>query len=392
MPLQVIERGPGSENLGSAFGKGLGSGLAALGEMKLQDLMAQKQFQRQQQQAAQLRQQESQALQQLGLPEALASSVSALPEKLKGNILSNLGSLVVNIEGVEPGTNIFQSPEQKAEARKAQESAAKTELSKARTGQIARQSENDRLFKQYNEQQAKLKNELTQAKTDTEKQKKQNLIDQLENKKNVLGTQNLAQEEKAERLRQSKQKSIDAKLKPYNTLLEKNYRSAENVANKAAAIIDLIENGNVLNNISNKYSAWYNSNTDTQLFEGYADDIANALTEMSAGSQGIQRVKFNRERKPTVYLTKEAQLGRANEVLKEANKVVLEEDLRNYFVNQNNGENPNDLKEKIRDAAKKVGETPLKSKTDQEGQIFRDKKTGATWIVNGPLLRFNGFM
>lgn len=397
-----------ASSLSNALGSGLQSGISSLAQLKLEDLMAQKQFARQQQQANTQRQQLSQAFQQLGLPEELATTLPYLPQDLQKNVLSNFGSIGgLNIPGVQEGHNIFQSPEQKlkqqqfglqqqAEARKAEESLAKTELSKAKASQIKQQAENDKLFKQYNEQQAKLRNELTQAKTETEKQRKQNLINQLEDKKNILSTKNAdavaKQEERSERQRLAQQKAIDTKLKPYRTNLDKRFIASESILSKANEMLQLLNNGDVNSGVLGRYQPLFLSNDASNRFSGLADDIANELASLSTGAQTISKIKFNQQRKPNLAQSTATQIERTNDLIKEANKVVLENDIANFFINENNGETPSDLQQKVQGLIKKIGQPPLKSQEDQEGEIIDDPKHGISWIVSGPVLRFNGFI
>ena len=93
--------------IGGGLGSGLQSGIASLAQLKIEDLATQKQFERQQKQAAQLRQQESQALQQLGLPEALSSSISGISDpSLRRTLLGNVAP------------ELFQTPQSKFQSQK----------------------------------------------------------------------------------------------------------------------------------------------------------------------------------------------------------------------------------------------------------------------------------
>jgi hypothetical protein len=389
-----------ASSLANAVGSGLQSGIASLAQLKLEDLSARKQQERQIQFQNEQRQQLSQMYQKLGLPEELSSTLPFLPQDLQKNVLSSFASMGgLNIPGMEQGaqqgTNIFQSPEQKlkqqqfalqqqAESRKGEESLAKTELSKAKTNQIAQQGENEKLFRQYNEQQAKLRNELTQAKN------------QLEDKKSGLSSKSAEaqarQQDQIERQTLAKQKAIDTKLKPYRTNLDKRYTASESILSKANEMLQLLNSGEVNTGIAGKYQPLFLSNDASNRFSGLADDIANELTGLTTGTQTISKIKFNQQRKPNLSQSTATQIERTNDLVKEANKVVLENDIANYFINQNSGENPSDLQQKVHGLIKKIGEPPLKGPNNEEGQILDDPKKGISWIVSGPVLRFNGFI
>jgi hypothetical protein len=408
--MNVINETTAGGRLGSAVGSGFGAVLENLAAQKLENMSAQQQFARQQQQAALQRQQQSQALSSLGISEPMAQSIASLNDPvLQRNILSNLGSLGFGQQQNHtqtPQIN-FQAPnlrfkeqeialKQQDLGRKQRESQAKIDLSLARSKRLEEQSKLDAQKQQVNEKLGQAQLQLSKAKNDIDKQRLQNQIEQLNLKKLSLDDKFQKSEDsrllKEEKQNLAKQKAIDTKLKPYRTNLDKRYVVSESILSKANEMLQLLESGEVNTGISGKYQPLWLSNDATNRFSGLADDVANELASLSTGTQTISKIRFNQQRKPNTAQSTQTQIDRTNDLIKEAGKVVLENDIVNYFVNENGGENPTDLQQKTHQLIKKIGEPPLKSLDNQEGQILDDPKRGVSWIVSGPVLRFNGLI
>ncbi len=418
--MNVINESLPGGRIGQSLGTGLSKSLDMLTNHKLGQIAERNQLQLQ----ASQRQQESGALEALGVPSHISNAIVNIADpNLKKTILSNLGGLGGNAQGMEQsqGLNLFQNPadkfkqqqlelsrnaqERKAsefqtmEARRAAESqaklgeiAAKTGLTTAKTIDIAEnralQKKNQKLredIAKVNERISKEKNDIARQRLEDQRNKMESLI--------TINTNNIEKLEAAKQKQTlAQQKAIDSKLKPYRANLDKRYNASESIVSKANQMLNLLNNGEVNSGIEGKFKPLFLSNDATNEFSGLADDIANELTALSTGQQTISKIKFNQQRKPNVAQSNATQIERTQDLIKEANKVILENDLANYFIDSNNGENPKDLQQRVQGLIKKIGEPPLKSSDDKDGDILRDPKTGIEWIVSGPILRFNGLI
>lgn len=424
MPQIINDPFAGSGGAGASFGTGIARGLENLAQLRLEEMSYAKQQQRKLAADKLAIEKESNALEAFGLPKHISQSIAALGDKdLKNNILSNLGGLGLKIPGLEGNevANIFESPTAKAnreklnlaretearkagefektEARKAletqakiAESGAKAGLAKAKTADIAENRALAKKNQQLRESIAKVNEKIANEKNDIARQKLEDQRNKMESLI-TINTNNIEKLNTANQKQQlAQQKAIDTKLKPYRTNLDKRYTASESILSKANQMLDLLNTGEVGSGISGKFTPLFLSSDATNQFSGLADDVANELANLSTGQQTISKIKFNQQRKPNTAQSTATQIERTQDLIKEANKVVLENDIANYFIEQNGGDNPKDLQQKVQGLIKKIGEPPLKAPDDQEGKILDDPKKGISWIVSGPVLRFNGFI
>jgi hypothetical protein len=358
------------------------------------------------QQQANQRQQESADLQGLGVPNHVSNAISNIADpNLKRTILSNLGGL----GGQEQqGANLFDNPDnrfkqqqiqlaQQAEQRKAIESQAKlgnlraqTELTGAKTRDIAQERALREKNQQLRENIAKTDEKIANSKNDLEKQKLQLQKNKMERQILVNDNSSAKLDEANRKAQEKEQVRIDREFAPYRKELSKRANAAEEVVRDAGEMLDLLKTGNVNSGIVGRFRPLYVSSDESQRFSKLGDSAANALSGLSSGTQGIGKIKFNKERKPTVSDNPGAQISGVEDMLQEGGKVLLENDIEDYLIGQNDNKTPKGLKSEIAKIYKKVNKIPVRSANDEDGDILNDPKTGIQWIVKGPILRFNG--
>ncbi len=404
--MQVINESTPGGRIGSSIGSGISKTLDMLTSHKLEQVAHRNQLQKQ----AIQRQQESGALQGLGVPSHVSDAISNITDpNLKRTILSNLGSL--GGQEQQQGANLFENPANKfkqqqidiskqAEERKAIESQAKlghlraqTDLTKAKTGDIAAERALRQKNQQLRESIAKTDEQIANAKNDLEKQKLMLQKNKMERQILVNDTSSTKLEDRNRKAQEQEQRRIDAEFKPYRDSNAQRKIAAEEIVKSAAEMLDELKTGNVRSGVSGKYTPlWAPGSGESQRFSKSADDVASALTSLSKGQQGIGKIKFNQERKPTLADDSNTQLKRTQDLLQDGAKVLLETDIEDYLIKNNDYQTPKGLKTSISEIMKKVSKVPLKEPNDQDGDLLDDKKTGIQWVVSGPILRFNGLI
>ena len=191
------------------------------------------------------------------------------------------------------------------------------------------------------------------------------------------------------------QATINASNKPYTDSLEKRVAVLNDALPALQEMQELLQSGNVQSGAfagnvpANLRGTLLNSDSDR--FTGLGDDLATALTGLTTGVQTISKIKFNRERKPTLANSRETQIARTQDAANLFARVALESDLESYLI-EKNGAQPRDLSSKVRIQYNNlVNNIPEKPQDAQEGQTFTDPETSARWKVQGPIMRFIGF-
>ena len=131
----------------------------------------------------------------------------------------------------------------------------------------------------------------------------------------------------------------------------------------------------------------------SEQFATDADDIAAALTSLQSGVQTISKIRFNQNRKPNLGQNRLTQEERTEELLDYGKRGYLELDLIDYLTDKNGGKTPQNLSGKVEKIYGKLANNiPPVPEWAKNGQDIKDSKNGVIWKVEGPILRFNGFI
>jgi len=196
------------------------------------------------------------------------------------------------------------------------------------------------------------------------------------------------------------QAAIDKSQAAYNKNLDSRLQALRDITDKAGKLKELLEKGaEDESQVGSGWTGYAGSfaprilGSASEQFATTADDVAAALTSLDRGVQTISKIRFNQQRKPNLGQTRLTQEERVEELLDYGRKGFLEEDLRNHLVESNGGKNPENLSGKVKKFYTKLEKSiPPVPPNAEQGQVFNDKKNGVKWVVEGPIMRFFGFI
>ena len=429
MPQIINDPFSGSGGLGASFGSGVARGIENLAQLRLEEMSADKQQQRQRRAKALEREQKSAALSQF-IPKELANSIVALEDKdLQNNILSNLKGLGTNIPGLEGQQveNIFESPTaklnrekinlaresetrkagefEKTEARKAletqariSESGAKAGLAKAKTADIA---ENRALMKknqQLRENIAKTDERIALSKNDIERQKLQIQRDKMQKQIGLNDKASDKLELDRQKYQLAVQKEINRTNKPYVDQIDKNINPAREAKNLALDIKSAIESGNVLMGpqigklASSDYTNWLVNNADTDKVKRAATKLATLEAQTLGGQVTNLKEKLAQNSKISLTQNPEAALDILDGIIEAADDIELKYQAKNNIIDRNGREQPKHIDKLVEDEFKKLKTqknteqfNSVKDLPDpkiESGEVFEDED-GSGYISDG---------
>lgn len=175
--------------------------------------------------------------------------------------------------------------------------------------------------------------------------------------------------------------------KPYNDALEKKNAAATEILHKAEQMMELLQTGEVSSGWSGALLPARALGSESERFANLSDDVASALTSLQSGVQTISKIRFNQNRKPNLGQSREAQLIRTEDLIDDAANIFLEEDIKNWLIDQNNNEEPAHLSKEVNRIFGKAKIPPVLP-GDEDGKKL--KKNGITWEKQGPIYRFVG--
>lgn len=178
---------------------------------------------------------------------------------------------------------------------------------------------------------------------------------------------------------EAQQKRIDMQNKPYNVQLDKAVTNAQEIKNLATELKEIIESGNAASGWSGlvpQITGGLGASDQTQRFVGKAKELALRLS--SQGGTGTNlRVKAAEETKPKLSDAPEAQLAKANDIIRAANRVLVKENLRQQLIEENGGRQPENIGSLIEKRFKQIPDVPSDA---VDGDVYEDNK-GGMWVI-----------
>lgn len=153
--------------------------------------------------------------------------------------------------------------------------------------------------------------------------------------KNVTGGQTSENEEK-------RQEYVDATNKTWNTQFDKSLASAQKLHDLGTRLLQYISTGKVTLGLTGRLSPEFLLNNESREFQTVADEIAPII----AGQMGIPtnfKVKLAQSVKPNLTQSTSTQKRLAEEIIKQAGKILTKSQIRDELISQNNGRQPANL-------------------------------------------------
>lgn len=329
------------ERVGNALGQvgqGIGSGLQALANMKMQDYMQRQQMGLQREQQQWQQQQMEPHLQQLFGEQG--SALAHTPANIQTQWLKNM---------------------QRSGAQQQQQQATEQALiSQGIDPQVARQvSGSPQMGLELLKQQDRTKRgELfRQALSGTQGQP--GAIPEGMSPKEYLDLGKYQQRERGLNIQEKhyateadrrKQEHIAAQAKPFIDSYRNKRDTMTTVLNDALRLKELLQTGKVAHDITE----WQLNNlplsglnAETQEFLSKAGQLVGAMTESSRGAPTQFKLKFNERNKPTLMQHGQVQFNIVEDLINDASKMLAADDLTQKMIEENDYDVPKGLEQKV---------------------------------------------
>lgn len=317
MPITILPREETiASQIGTGLGAGLGSGLQALAQMQLQDLQKRKQ-------AQQIRS----SLQNIpGITDEAAQFLSNISPEERKSALQNLGPLM----------QLFQSQG--------------IQQPSAQIGTV--QPSEERITE-------KIKKPGIQEKVSIEDVFKSPADKRFE--KEFEQRERLATEKKEERERERREK----KASPFIKGLEEDTDMATKIKDLISEGLNILETGKSASGISGEFArrapSSFSSDETRRLMSVYNKLVLLEADSMK-GRPTDYKIRLAQSLKPEISEKRSTQISKLKDMLKRAEKVLLQEKAYNDVLEEHKGEIPDNLKKLVKKRAHELGKQSEKDK------------------------------
>ncbi len=150
-----------------------------------------------------------------------------------------------------------------------------------------------------------------------------------------------------------KQQLIEGENKPYLADLDKKYTASTDIHSLALELKQLLDTGKVLTGLTGKYTPELLQNTETQAFDAKSKELATYLAGQGRGVATNFKIRLAQESKPLLSHKKETQEKLLGDVIEKTGKVLKEDKARQAVLARNKGLQPANIKHLIQDELKK---------------------------------------
>lgn len=162
-----------------------------------------------------------------------------------------------------------------------------------------------------------------------------------------------------------KQAQINSANKTYNTAFEKRRTNAEREKELVDEALNLLESGDVASGLWGLLPETLQNDT-TQQFDSAVNELATILAERGGGPGSKYRTQLAQQIKASSTKGKKAQRALLERVRSQANKVGLEEDIRNQLIEENKGNQPNNFSDLVSKRLKQLSARDLQAVSGEE--------------------------
>ena len=143
---------------------------------------------------------------------------------------------------------------------------------------------------------------------------------------------------------------LQKKNAPYEKAMGIKNAAADEILHKAGEMKQLLldPESDVAEGAAGKYLPLW-ALPGSQRFSGLSDDVAAALTGLQSGIQTISKIRFNKERKPDIWQDRQTQIERTDDLLNDAARIKLEQDVYDFITNSGYQANTQQQTRKIYD-------------------------------------------
>ncbi len=150
-----------------------------------------------------------------------------------------------------------------------------------------------------------------------------------------------------------KQQLIEGENKPYLADLDKKYTASTDIHSLALELKQLLDTGKVLTGLTGKYTPELLQNTETQAFDAKSKELATYLAGQGRGVATNFKIRLAQESKPLLSHKKETQEKLLGDVIEKTGKVLKEDKARQAVLARNKGLQPANLKHQVQEELKK---------------------------------------
>lgn len=207
----------------------------------------------------------------------------------------------------------------------------------------------------------------------------------------------LAKLSSQEKERQSReQERIVAQNKPFTKVLDTNLEAAKPIRNLANEMISLLKTGKVQTGQIGGRAIGGLASAESQRYDQLANQLVLELSERTKGRPTDFKIRLQQLTKPQRTQKQEVQEKRLQDLLNDANEVILQDTIRDQLIQENNGVEPKNLKNLVKRKIQEFRQTNKKKEMDElpdpmlytgrkieddEGTIFQSD--GINWVPVG---------
>lgn len=166
-----------------------------------------------------------------------------------------------------------------------------------------------------------------------------------------------------------KQAQINSANKTYNTAFEKRRTNAEREKELVDEALNLLDTGDVASGVWGLLPETLQNDT-TQQFDSAVNELATILAERGGGPGSKYRTQLAQQIKASSTKGKKAQKALLERVRGQANKVGLEEDIRNQLIEENQGNQPNNFSDLVAKRLKQLSARDLQPVSPEEKSVL----------------------